>query len=143
MLLICGCLKNVKLWSIPNNQIKYEFDHGCGYSVKDIVIGREGTPLANRFVLFGQLGVCRISNLETGEEVKSFILLSCRCIAVDEAQTVIAIGNDINVTFIETTNFTKVKKISFERSVNSLAFNKRNDCLLAVTCDGDVHSLKF
>ena len=105
------------------------------------MIGREGTPLSNKTVSISADRTCRISNLETGAELKKVNFESkCWSVAVDKAQIVIAIGTEKNVTFIETTNFTKVKEISMNE-VDALAFNKRNDCLLAVTKNGEVHSL--
>ena len=135
----CGKSK-VDSWSIPNKELKYEFQ--CG-TVYDIVIGREGTPLANRMISVGAYSSCRISNLETGAEVKTINFDSkCRSIAVDKTQTLIAVGTENNVTFIETTNFTKVREVALNR-VYSLAFNKRNDCMLAVLNNGGIHSFKF
>ena len=137
----CSNDKKVKAWSVTSKKVKYEFAHGN--TVYDIVIGREGTPLANRIFTISWDQTCRISNVQTGAEIKTIKLGHCWSIAVDKAQTMIAIGNgDRNVTFIETSNFTKVKKVSLDNSVYSLAFNKRNDCLLAVT-GGEVHSFKF
>ena len=141
MVYSCGTDWKVKAWSIANSQLKYEFVHGSW--VYDIVIGRDGTPLENRLVSISDDKTCRISNSETGAEVKTIKFDShCWSIATDRAQTVIAVGTDQNVTFIETTNFTKVKEISLNE-VYSLAFNKRNDNLLAVTGNGEVHSFKF
>ena len=141
MVYSCGKDEKVKAWTIANKQLKYEFAHG-GW-VYDIVIGHDGTPLENRLVSISTDKTCRISDLETGAEVKTIKLDShCWSVATDRAQTVIAIGTNANVTFIETTNFTKVKEILL-KSVYSLAFNKRNDYLLAVTGNGEVHSLKF
>ena len=119
----------------------YEFSHGdCVY---DIVLGREGTPLANKMLSVSADSSCRISNLKTGAEVKKIKFSNpCWSIAVDKAQTVIAVGTTSYVTFIETTNFTKVKEVSLNY-VYSLAFNKRNDCLLAVLKNGEIHSFKF
>ena len=141
MMYSCGCDCKVKAWSIANSQLKYEFAHGS--YVYDIVIGREGTPFENRLVSISAEKCCRVSNLETGAKLKRINLDSpCWAVATDRAQTVIAIGTNANVTFIETTNFTKVKEILL-KSVYSLAFSKRNDYLLAVTGNGEVHSLKF
>ena len=142
MVYSCGWDARVKAWSISNEQLKYEINHVGQPS--DIIVGRDGTPLENRIVSIGmQDEVCRISNLETGVQIKSINLGSeCWSIAVDKAQTVVAVGTDENVTFIETTNFTKVKEVPLESSVQSLAFNKRNDCMLALTvCE--IHSIKF
>ena len=142
MIYSCGADHRVKSWSIPNKELKYEFEHND--SVVDIVIGREGTPLANKIISISFDGTCRISNLETGAEVTTITFESCcYSIAVNEAQTMIVVGADNNVTFIETTNFTKVKAISFESWIGSLGFNKRNDCMLAVLGNGEVHSCKF
>ena len=143
MVYSCGCDYKVKAWTIENKQLKYEFAHGdC---VFDIVIGRDGTPLENRLVSISDDKTCRISDLETGAEVKTIKHdRNCYSIAVDKTQTLIAVGNgDKNITFIETTNYTKVKEVSLDSRVYSVAFNKRNDCLLAVTRDGWLHSLKF
>ena len=74
-----------------------------------------------------------VLNLDTG----------CFSVVDDKAQTMIAVGTEKSVAFIETTNFTKVKEISVNSEVCSLAFNERNDCLLAVTYNGEVHSFKF
>ena len=148
MVYTCGSNRKVKAWSISKKQVKYEFEH-CGW-VHDIVIGREGTPLANRIVSTSYES-CRISNLETGAEMKKIDLRvsvgygspSGLSIAVDRAQTIIAVGSGATLTFIECSNFTKVKEVSLSDPVKSLAFNKRNDCMLAVTSKGEVHSLKF
>ena len=131
----------MKAWSIPNNQSKYEISHGD--TVNDVVIGREETPLYNRIVSVSDDHTCRISNLETGAEVKILKFDSyCSTMAVDKAQTMIAVGTDNYVAFIETTNLTIVKKVPMEY-VYSLAFNKRNNCMLAVTRGGEIHSFKF
>ena len=137
----CGVDDKVKAWSIPNEELKYEIGHGgC---VNDIAVGFEGTPLANRLISISNDKSCRVSNLETGAEVKRIYLCSeCWSIAVDKTQTVIAVGTKKGVTFIETTNFTKVKEVSLT-NVCSLAFNNRNDRMLAVTENGEVHSFKF
>ena len=138
----CGTDGTVKSWSSPNKQLMYEVMHGN--DVYDIVIGREGTPLENKLVSISWDKSCRILNLETGAEVKT-VNFDCSCwsIAVDKAQTLIAVGTSNKVTFIETTNFTKVKEVSMDGYVYSLAFNKRNDCMLAVLKNGEIHSLKF
>ena len=137
----CGVDDVVKSWTIPNRQLKYEIKHGN--SVYDIVIGREGTPLANKLLSISHDRLCRISNLETGDEVKTIKLDTyCCSIAVDKAQAIIAVGTSRKVTFFETTNFTKVKEFSLN-DVHSLAFNKRNHCMLAVLYNGEVHSFKF
>ena len=141
MVYFCGYDSQVKAWSISDKQLKYEINQRS--AVYDIVIGRKGTPLENRLVSIGYQ-CCRISSLETGAEVKRIELDSyCWSIAVDKAQTVIAIGTDKKVVFIKTTNFTNVKEVSLEKRVFSLAFNKRNDCMFALTNNGEVHSFKF
>ena len=138
----CGRNNTAKSWSTPNKDLKYEIKHG--QSVYDIVTGLEGTPLANKIVSICYDSSCRISNLETGAEVKTINFdRNCYSIAVDKAQTLIAVGTSNKVTFIETTNFTKVKEVSMDGYVYSLAFNKRNDCMLAVLKNGEIHSLKF
>lgn len=138
-----GSNSKVQAWSIPTKKMKYEFAHGS--EVGGIVIGREGTPLENRIVSIGSYDKsCRISNLETGDEVKKIDLERvCRSIAVDNAQTMIVVGNGKKVIFIDTTSFTKVKEVALNDTVYSLAFNKRNDYMLAVTSHGEVHSFKF
>ena len=138
----CGYNNKVKVFSISNNQVKYEVMHDN--SVDDFVIGREGTPLESRLVSVSRDKSCRVSDLETGAEINKINFDGgCRSIAVDEAQSLIAVGNGKKVTFIETTNFTKVKEVPLNNSVYSLAFNKRNDCMLAVTKAGEVYSLEF
>ena len=141
MVYSCGLDFKVMAWSIPNKQKKYEFKHsGCVYGV---VIGLEETPLANRLVSISGDKTCRISNSETGTEIKKISLDSyCWSVAVDRAQTLIAVGTDKNVTIIETTNFAKVKEVSLD-NVYSLAFNSRNDRMLAITKTGEIHSFKF
>ena len=110
----------------------------------DIVIGREGTPLANKIVSIGGES-CLISKLKNGARVKTIKFdESYFSVAVNKAQTLIALGTSNNVTFIETTNFIKVKKVSMidvhsEGVIRSIAFNNRNDCMLAVKND-EVHS---
>ena len=135
----CGEDGKVKSWSILNKRLKYEFNHGN--NVEDIVIGRRGTPLAGRLLSINYEG-CRISSSETGAEIKT-IKYSCYSIAVDKAQTVIAVGTGYKVAFIETTNFTQIKEVFVNDYVYSLAFNKRNDRMVAVTKNGEIHSLKF
>ena len=139
----CSKDKLLKAWSITNKELKYEFDND-GH-IYDMFIGREGTPLANRIVSISGWGqFCRISDLETGKQVKKISLAGiCLSIAVDNAQTMIAIGYAHIVTFIETTNFTEVKEVRLWSGVHSLAFNNRNDCMLAVTKNGEVHAFKF
>ena len=128
-------------WSLCEKKKQFEFTHKNG--VNDIVVGREGTPLAERIVSISW-DTCRISNSVTGAEVKIINFDNgCNSIAVDNTQTVIAIGTAENVTFIETTNFTKVKEVSMDSSIKSLAFNKGNDCILAVTSKGEVYSFKL
>ena len=141
-----GLDKSVKAWSITNNHLKYEFTHNV--FVFDFVIGRNGSPLNNKIVSISYDNSCRIScrisNLETGDEVKTInVDTSCWSVSVDKAQTLIAIGAESKVIFIETTNFTKVKEVSLNNAVLSLAFNNRNDYMLAVTKNGEVHSIKF
>ena len=132
----------MKSYSIPDKQLKYEIKHGS--SVYDIVIGREGTPLANKLLSISQDKFCRISNQETGDEVKTVKLdTDCFSIAFDNAQTLIAVGTDNNVAFIETTNFKKVKEVSFDSWIGSLGFNKRSDCMLAVLGNNEIYSFKF
>ena len=132
----------VKAWSTSNKEMKYEFTHGN--SVYDIVIGREETPLEKRLLSISYERCCRVSNLETGAEVKRINFdRPCYSIAVDKTQTLIAIGSENKVTFIETTNFTKVKEVSLNDFVYSLAFNRQNDGMLAVTRNGEIHSFKF
>ena len=128
--------------------MKYEFWQGesINHEITDILVGMEGTPLENRIVTISRLDQsCRISDLETGEEVKKiyFERSSPATMAVDKAQTMIAIGNFKKVTFFDTTNFAKVKEVALNDLVRSLAFNKRNDFMIAVTSNGEVHSFKF
>ena len=138
----CSLDKSVKAWTLFNNNLKYEFTHSS--QIDDMVIGRKGTPLHNQILSISNDRSCRVSNLETGAEMKKIDFdSSCRSIAVDKSQTMIAIGTDANVTFIETTNFTKVKEVSLNDPVYSLAFNRQNDCMLAITKKGEVHSFKF
>ena len=100
----------VKAWSIPNNEFKYEIMHGN--AVCDIVIGRKGTPLANQLVSFSNK-ICRISNLETGTEIERIYLDGpVLSMAVDNSQTMIAIGTEKNLVFIETMFFYKVTKVA-------------------------------
>ena len=137
----CSFDRKVKAWSILDNELKYEISQGN--SIYDFVIGHDGTPLNNRIVSISFDKTCRISNLENGAVVKTINFESyCWTIAVDKAQTMIAIGTNNNVTFIETTSFTKVKEVPMN-TVYSLAFNKRNDGMLAVTKYGEIHSFKF
>ena len=137
-----SCDNKIKAWSIPSATLKYEVAHDSG--VYDIVIGREGTPLSNRILSISWDRCCRISNLETGAEVKRIEFDNfCWSIVVDKGQTLIAIGNGEEVTFIETSDFTIVKEVTLDGNVFALAFNQRNDCLLAVTEEGKVHSFKF
>ena len=132
----------VKAWSITSKRLKFEFVHGS--RVNDIVVGRVGTPLENRLISISYNRTCRVSNLRTGEEIKLIYFDGvCVSIATDKTQSLIAVGADRNVTFIETTNYTKVKEITVEKFFVSLAFNNRNDCMLAVANDGTVHSFKF
>ena len=132
----------IKAWSIPSATLKYEVAHDN--NVCDIVIGREGTPLSNRILSISWDRCCRISNLQTGAEVKEIKFnYGCWSIAADKGQTMIVIGNDEKVTFIETSDFTIVKEVTLDSNVFALAFNQRNDCLLAVTSEGKVHSFKF
>ena len=133
----------MKVWSVRNQRTEHEFGNS-GISVYDLVIGREGTPLANLIVFIGQNKTCRVFNSKTSVEIRTINLDSyCMSIAVDETQTMIVVGTDEGVTFIETTNFTKVKEVFLNNPVNSLAFNKRNDCMLAVTKKGEVHAFNF
>ena len=134
------------MWSILNNQLLYEITFGG--SVVDLIIGREGTPLANQIVSLSRDGILRVSAVETGDEVKTIKFDNeCFSIAIDKSQTVIAVGtgNRLNhcVTFIDSANYTKVKEVYFNDRINSLAFNERNDCMIAVTYSGEVHSLEF
>ena len=63
------------------------------------MIGREGTPLFNRILSIPFNSGCRISNLETGAEVRTIKFGNyCWSIAVDKGQTLIAIGNGKKVT---------------------------------------------
>ena len=139
----------VKSWSIPNKKLKYEIEHE---SLIDIVIGREGTPLVNKILSINPRE-CRISKLKTGAKVKTikldeFCCQGCWSVAVNETQTLIAVGSKKHVTFIKTTNFTEIKKVSMSdvntedtlTDIKSLAFNRRNDCMLAVLENGEVHS---
>ena len=138
----CSLDSSVKSWTLSNKNLKYEFKHD--YEIYDMVIGREGTPLHNQILSISYDMSCRVSNLETGAEIKKIEFDSdCRSIAVDKSQTMIAIGTYANVTFIETTNFTVVKEVSLNDPVHSLAFNRQNDCMLAITKKGEVHSFKF
>ena len=61
----------VKAWSIPNKQLKYEFAHGD--VIYDIVIGREGTPLANLILSISWDKTCRVSNLESKSSKSTLI----------------------------------------------------------------------
>ena len=132
----------IKAWSIPSATLKYEVAHL--HSIYDVVIGREGTPLSDRILSISFDSYCRISNLETGTEIKRIEFDNyCYSIAVDKGQTLIAIGNGEKVTFIETSDFTIAKEVTLDGDVFALAFNQRNDCLLAVTEEGKVHSFKF
>ena len=132
----------VKAWSIPNTNVKYEIvQDGAVY---DILIGRDGTPLKNLILSISTEYFCRVSNLHNGVEVK-MIYFDSRCGSIDATrdQTLVAVGTNSGVTFIETTNFTKVNEVSFNSWVMALAFNRRNDCLLAVTSGTEIHSIKF
>ena len=69
---------------------------------------------------------------------------------MDKAQTNIVVGHrtldsgeSSKITFIDAASFEKVKEVNFEHKVVDLAFNRRNDALLAVTNNGEVHILKF
>ena len=127
--------------------LKYEIVHDKKdreFSVWNFVIGRERTPLANKIVSIANEPFCRVSKLDTGDEVTKINLGStCQSIAVDKTQSLIAIGTQENVTFVETTNFTKVKEVSLTSDVFSLGFNRQNDCMIAVTRNGEIHSFKF
>ena len=141
MVYYCGTDCKVTAWKVANDHLTYEFAHGNW--VYDIVIGRDGTPLENRLVSISSDGTCRLSNLETGAKIIAHKFDgTCWSIAVDKTQTLIAVGNDKNITFIETTNFSCVKELSLDTYVIALTFNKRNDCMLAVTY-GEVHCIKF
>ena len=114
----CGRDRKLKVWSILNNQLLYEITFGN--SVYDLVIGREGTPLANRIVSLSREGILRISAVETGDEVKTIKFdKECFSMAVDESQTVIAVGTRNSITFIDSTNYTKVKGVSFNYRIDS------------------------
>ena len=79
----CGRDDKVKAWSTTNKELKYEFKHG--HYVYDMVIGRDGTPLANRIVSISLDNTCRISNLQTGVEIKKVNCNGwCWSIAVDK-----------------------------------------------------------
>ena len=141
MVYSCGMDGKLKKWSILDKQLRYEFTHGN--NVYEMTVGREETPLYNRVVSVSSDKFCRILDLETGAELRKINFDSqCWSLAVDKSQTVIAVGTDKKLTFIETANLTKVKEIALN-DVYALAFNKRNDCLLAVTKNGEVHSFKF
>ena len=132
---------SVKAWSIRSGDLIYEIEHES--DVEDIIIGRKGTPLENRlFTMCYE--VCQLSNLETGTEMKkiNFEEEGCNSLAIDQTQTVIAISTYEGVAFIETSTFTKVKELPLEYSVDSFAFNKSNDCLVA-TINDEIHTFKF
>ena len=148
--------REVRVWSIRDKKVKYMYEFKDGNSVYDIVIGREETPLENRTISISYIEECRISNSETGTKIKT-IEMGGRvtpgmgmawkpanfCVAVNESQTLLAIGKSEKINFYETTNFTKVKEVHFQKKIiSSLAFNRRNDCMLAVTSGGQVYSFK-
>ena len=140
----CSRDNKVKAWSIPDKKLKYQVS--CGNSVIDMVIGREGTPLENRILAIGADQFFRVLDLKTGAIIaKKRFGGQLWSIAVDEAQTLVAIGDGSSkVTFIETSSLMyRVKEIFLDDWAYSLAFNKRSDCMLAVTTRGDVHSFKF
>ena len=96
----------------------------------------------------------RISNLETGAELHKIELKkldqACSTLAVDKTQTLMAVGTGrfygdngpYRLVVFETETFTEVKEFTVNE-IESLAFNKRNDCLLAVTGVGEVYCFKF
>ena len=130
-------------WSIRNERIKNEFSKSD--YMWDMVIGREGTPLASRIALISHNErCCYILDKETFAEVKSYKFdSSCLSIAADNNQTLIVVGTENEVIFICTTNLIPVKKICLDNSGCSPVFNKRNDCMLALTRNGKLHSFNF
>ena len=132
---------NVKAWSIQNQQIDKEFvNNGHVY---DMFLGREETPLAGQIVLIGHTdNSCDIFNIETGVKLNTINIHNCHSVAVDKAQSLIAVGSSKKVTFIQTNDFEIIKEVELN-DVCSLAFNKRNDCMLAVTRHGEIYSFKF
>ena len=133
----------IKAWSLDNQTTKYEINHDG--SVVDFVIGNEGGPLENRIVTISLDKTCRVSNMETGEKVASVGFNSyCRSLTIDQNGFVIVVGTDDDrVTFIDTTTFEIVKRVTLGSSIYSLAFNQQNDTLLAVSETGQVYSFKF
>ena len=121
---------------------KYEFSHGD--EVIDMVIGREGTPLENQILSISADTFCRVSDIKNGAKVtKIGFDDKLTSIAVDEHQTLVAIGDaSSKITFIETSNFTKIREVIMKQPISSLAFNKRSDCMLAVA-GRNVYSFKF
>ena len=133
----------MKAWSLRDQTTKYDIKHGG--EVYDFVIGWKGSSFENQIVTISWDQTCRLSDLETGDEVSRIKLGSyCRSLAVDRTGSVIVVGtDDNNVTFIDTTTFEIIKQISVGSSIYSLAFNRRNDALLAVSKTGQVYSFKF
>ena len=88
---------------------------------------------------------CRFSNLETGEKLAKIKLGSyCRSLTADRTGSLVVVGTDDDkVTFIDTTTFEIMKQVSLGSSINSLAFNRQNDALLAVSKTGQVYSFKL
>ena len=146
----CSNDGKVRAFSIPDKKKKFEFSHES--EVNDIFIGREGTPLQKRLISICMEGCFRVSNLESGLEVQKIdVGPTCLSVAVDWSGTIIAIGTGPShlealeslCIFFETENFTKVKEFKFTGKVTALAFNDNNDCMLATTSNGEIHSFKF
>ena len=133
----------MKAWSRREKTTKYEIRHDR--QVFDFVVGKDEGLLSNRIVTASLDTTCRVSNIETGEELISIQLGSpCKSLTVDRNEAVIVVGTDDNkVTFIDTSTFEIVKQVTLGSSINSLAFNQQNDTLIAVSETGQVYSFKF
>ena len=152
--LIFSCASDTKVicWKPSERKVKYFIQHDA--QVQDIIIGRKGTPLKNKIISADWYNFCKISSLQTGKGIRKIALgYQCSSLTADKAQTLIAAGLSRGagkVILIDTKTLRIVKQVvlDIDTMICSLAFNRRNDTLLAVTTDArvgisEVYSLKF
>ena len=112
-----------------------------------MVIGQEGTPLQGKLVTVDNKGCCRLSNVDTGEQIKETKVSSaqdliCYQVIADHHQTMLVIKSEVSwngfLAFIDTETFEVVDEVQLEHYVADIAFNKRCNRLLAVTEHGKI-----
>ena len=112
-----------------------------------MVVGRKGTALDEKLVTIDTKGHCRLSNIETGEQIKETRYSTdpnakCLKVITDQNQSMLVINSELSrkglLTFIDIETFKVVNEVNLHHWAADITFNKRCNRLLAVTENGTI-----